>query len=110
MVSASRRTRISVPSGMPIAAPSAMTETSRRSALRNASGMKPSASTASVISRSGEATCGETTVLASGTKISAAPKPEKPRASAAMKATPSRKASEPVERPGGRRESMSALS
>src|SRR6185503_20230757 len=65
--------------------------------------MKPSASTASVMSRSGEATCGLTTVLASGTKISAAPKPEKPRAIAAMKAVASRKARPRAERSGGSR-------
>ena len=75
-----------------------MIPTSRWSALRNASGMKPSASTASVISSSGEATCGATTVLASGTKMSAAPKPEKPRAVAAMNAVTSSVASACVER------------
>ena len=71
---------------MPIAAPAPMIDTSRLSALRNASGMKPTASTASVMSRSGEAIFGSTTVAARGRKISAAPKPEKPRAIAAMNA------------------------
>ena len=107
MVSGSVRTSSKVPSGMPISAPSAMTPTSRLSAWRNAFGMKPTASTASVISSSGEATCGLTTVPASGTKISAAPKPEKPRASAAMNAVTSRKASARVERSGGRRSDIS---
>src|SRR5690242_1521842 len=68
--------------------------------------MKPSASTASVISNSGEAIFGSTTVAASGRKISAAPKPEKPRAVAATKALASRKASRGVERSEGRRSSM----
>ena len=86
-----------------MAAPAPMIDTSRLSARRKASGMKPTASTASVMSRSGEAIFGSTTVAARGRKISAAPKPEKPRAIAAMNAETSRKTRAPVERPGGRR-------
>ena len=43
--------------------------------------------------------CGGTTVLASGTKISAAPKPENPRARPAMKAQAAIKTRAPVEYP-----------
>ncbi|MNZ92316.1 hypothetical protein D3C78_1113370 [compost metagenome] len=82
-----------VPTGMPTKAPAAMMKTSRRSAMRKAGGIMPSVRTPSTTSSTAEATRGPTMALASGMKISAAPKPEKPRARPARNAAPANIAS-----------------
>ena len=78
---------MNVPSGTPITAPAAISATSRRRASTQARGRKPSESRPSATRSTGAATAGPTSALPAGMKISAAPKPEKPRASPATPAT-----------------------
>src|SRR5262249_10392424 len=90
-------TRIQAPSGTPASAPIDTVPTSRLSACRQAFGTSPTAVMPSINRRSGAAVCGPIAVLASGTKISALPKPEKPRARAATKAESPSRISAPLE-------------
>ncbi len=77
---------MAAPSGMPTSAPAAMIPTSRRLAWRQAFLSSASWAMPSITKRIGAAACGPTAALASGTKISAPPNPEKPRASEATNA------------------------
>ena len=77
---------IEVPAGTPTMAPAAIVKTSRRLARRQPLGNMPNDNRPSITSRSGAASCGPMAELASGTKISAPPKPEKPRAQPAIRA------------------------
>ena len=81
----------SVPTGTAIIAPMLIISTDRRSACRHAVGSMGAAPMPSMTSRSGTASAGPTTALASGTKISADPKPEKPRARPLTNAATTRK-------------------
>ena len=85
-----------VPKGTATSAPAAITNTPRRSAWRQASGIMPNAPTPSIIIRIGAASSGPTLALASGMKLSADPKPEKPRASPAIRPAAARNTSVPV--------------
>ena len=70
-----------------MAAPEAISATSRRRASTQARGRKPNERIPSATSSTGAATAGPTSALPAGMKIKAAPKPEKPRASPATPAT-----------------------
>jgi len=63
-----------------------MVKTSRRFARFHAGGIIPSVASPSMTSSTGEISFGPMMAPPSGMKISAAPKPEKPRASPAMQA------------------------
>ena len=69
-----------MPTGTPISAPSTITAVALRSAFFQASGNSGAAATKSMMRRSAATSRGGATLLASGMKISAEPKPEKPRA------------------------------
>jgi hypothetical protein len=76
-----------VPSGTPISAPVTMIAVALRSACRQAFGKSGAAAMRSMIRSNAATRRGDARLLASGMKIGAAPKPEKPRAVPAMKAT-----------------------
>ena len=75
-----------VPAGTPKAAPIAITKTSRRLAPCHARGIIPIVAKPSTTRSTGETNFGPMIAPPSGMKMSAAPKPEKPRANPAMKA------------------------
>ena len=66
--------------GTPIRAPNTITAVALRSACFHAFGTSGAAAMKSMISSSAATSCGAAMLLASGMKISAEPKPEKPRA------------------------------
>ena len=76
-----------MPTGTPTSAPSTITAVALRSALRQASGSSGAAATKSITRSSAATRRGAAMLLASGMKISAEPKPEKPRAVPETKAT-----------------------
>ena len=76
-----------MPTGTPTSAPSTITAVALRSACRHASGSSGAAATKSMTSSSAATSRGAAMLLASGMKISAEPKPEKPRAVPETKAT-----------------------
>src|SRR5262245_38931893 len=80
VVTGSSRVRKYVPMGTPTSAPATITAVALRSACFHALGSSGAAATKSMISRSAATSLGAAMLLASGMKISAEPKPEKPRA------------------------------
>ncbi len=69
-----------MPTGTPISAPATITDVALRSACFHALGKSGAAATKSMISSNAATSLGAAMLLASGMKISAEPKPEKPRA------------------------------
>src|SRR5262245_43165080 len=76
-----------VPTGTVTSAPTAINATALRSATFQAFGASGAAAIRSMISNSAATMRGGATVLASGMKINAEPKPENPRATLATNAT-----------------------
>src|SRR5271168_1056446 len=86
VVTGSNWLRHQVPRGTPPSAPATITAVALRSACRQAFGSRGAAAMKSITSSNAATKRGAATLLASGMKISAEPKPENPRAVPEIKA------------------------